>query len=191
MSLAVRAGFDIDGVLAGFGNYAIRKLGLDPTLNTRWDFKHTYGEAVNLAVIQLIKTPTTWVEVEPLTGAREALDGLRSASVPFDFVSDFPQEFFFLRVWWLQHVLGAQYSEPFRLYRARGVEKVEFCRKLGTTHFLEDKLENAQLLAAAGFKSYIVPSTYMWEDGGAIEGIPIATPVEYAAAVIHDAGAAR
>lgn len=175
-------GFDVDGVLAGFGAYAIERLGLDPALNTRWDFKETYGEAADKGVGELVRLPQTWVSLPVLPGAREAIRSVVAAGQYPVFITAIPQAFALLRQWWIETHLGVETTD-YALMVSRGADKAQTCLAYGVTHFIEDRPDTAEAIAQAGVQSFLVPSLYMGTPSPAVR---VATVEEYARIAVEE-----
>lgn len=162
----VHVGLDVDGVVADFSGYVLDTLDLDPSLNTCWDFGENYGAAVDRQVTDLCHDPATWVSLKPLPGAKDAVNAILHAtkSAPV-FITSMGAKFVPLRRWWLEEHFGkALEGRAVYLYQCHGEDKPQKALEQGLTHFVEDKPENASLMAAAGLTSVLVPSTYMGRD---------------------------
>lgn len=148
-------GYDVDGVLADFSGYVLRKLGLDPSLQKHWDFTTDYGEAVNREVYRMMGDPVTWVSLPVLPGAKEAVE-ISGRKGRVAFISSMPPEFYRLRQWWLSFHFPYQAE----LYICKSHEKVSMAHWLSVSRFIEDKTETANEMAASGIESWLVPTPY-------------------------------
>lgn len=167
-------GLDIDGVLADFAGYVQARLRLTGQ-QTAWDFAPELEEAVDA----ICADPATWVSLDPLPTARQDLAIIGRTARPV-FITAIHPRFAQLRQWWLEDRFGAILRHGFRLYVAPSSQKAALAVELGLTHFIEDKTETANEMAAAGLASYLVPTPYMGAPGA---GVTVGTLHEYALAV--------
>lgn len=175
-------GLDVDGVVANFSGYFISKLSLDPALNTTWDIGPSYGTEVEEQVYRLMDDPATWVSLEPLPGAVEAVSLLVQAGVIPVFITSMPKRFTKLREWWLERHFGPQLGRnPVYLEVVdNSTEKVRVAAEYELTHFVEDKPATANAMAEAGLTSILVPTTYADGDGATHPGVHSMTLLDFA-----------
>lgn len=192
----MRVGFDVDGVIAGFADYVIDKLSLDPSKNRTWSFAESYGQEVEQQVLSLINDPATWVSLPVLDGAKVALNKLARHGIPFLFVTRIPLAFRPLREWWIWHHFQyamRQNAENWSACGELGVpdracifvrnmeDKPSVFRRYRLTHAIEDNTDNARALAEVS-ESYLVPTRYMLE---VPDGVKVATVREFANEVVR------
>jgi hypothetical protein len=159
-------GLDVDGVLADFTGYVLRKLDQDPSRQTTWAFTHDYGADINKKAYAMMDDPATWVSLKVLPGAVESVSLLVQAGVIPVFITSIPARFKDLRRWWIEAHFGPQLGRnPVYLEVVKHMEdKPDAALEYGLTHFVEDRRENANMLAEAGLVSILVPSSYQ-KDG--------------------------
>lgn len=152
-------GIDVDGVVAGFSAYAIKRLGLDPTKNVKWSFEDTYGPEIEAQVAQLINSASTWGMLLPLAYGKEMVAQFKEIDLPYVWCTTIPPKYRKARRDWLSWRLKSKAP----LWITANKPGLLKARKV--THFIDDKPANAMAIAAKGIKSYLLCSPYCEGDG--------------------------
>lgn len=159
--MTAAVGLDIDGVVADFPRYVAESLGLDREQWTDWDLAKCYSQEVDDKVHYLCNMPATWVSLEPMPDAKQAIGILVQKKIVPVFITAVPDRFQLLRRWWLDtHFHRALMGQGLYLYSQHGESKPQLALELGLTHFVEDKPSTAKAMADAGLTSILVPTTY-------------------------------
>ena len=176
-------GLDVDGVLANTYPGILTRLGLDPAQLTTYPFADSFGQEAARDIHAAFERPDTWVSAPVMPGAVEAISLLRQAGVFPVFISSIPERFTSLRHWWLEHHFGEQLGRcPVYLKVVPHNQKVPAAIEYDLTHFVEDRRDTANAMAAAGLTSILVPSTYH-NDGPIDPRVSVQPLLDFATAI--------
>lgn len=179
-----RIGFDFDDVLVGtadhvaslynkeYGTHLTRDNWYNFNPITPWNVK-TFSEVTSRVANLLYNLG----EARPLAGSQQVLSRLKDAGHELFIITGRPES---VRPQTLG-ILNKYYPGIFdnsSLYftdhfsqDGKRVEKSNLCNDLNLTHFIDDQVEHANIVAAEGVKTILFSDNYAWNQSGADDNV--------------------